>query len=447
MQRREFRCRGLGSEQIHRRAFLNTTVSTGMAGLSLGTLLEQRAHAKNRPSPADTAVIQVWLGGGPTHFETYDPKPKAPAEYRGPFQPISSCLSGVQLCELLPRHAKVLDRAAILRSVDVGSSSHDVGMYICTTGKPIKHQPATGSYVAKLQHGGASQMPSYVHLGFPQTANLTFADNFKAHYLGSAHDPFYIYDDPASDKFKVPNLQLADGVTLDRLGDRKSLLSRFDQARRAFSEASATQSVDHFTRAAFDIATGSKARQAFDLRKESSQTRERYGNHRWGQSCLLARRLVEAGVPFVTVNFDPHSFSFDMHGNVKNGMLSAGPRMDSAIPALIEDLYERGLDKKVLLLVWGEFGRTPKINKSGGRDHWGPVMSVLISGGGLKMGQVIGSSTAKGEVPLERRLTPYDVLATMYRHLGIDPHHTSFEDLAGRPLALLDQGQVVSELI
>ena len=159
-----------------------------------------------------------------------------------------------------------------------------------------------------------------------------------------------------------------------------------------------------------------------------------------------ARRLVEAGVPFVTVNFDPHSFSFDMHSNVAGGMRSAGPRMDSAISALVEDLYGRGLDKKVLLIVWGEFGRTPKINKSSGRDHWGPVMSVLLSGGGLRVGQVIGSSTSKGEVPRDRPLRPYDVLATMYRHLGIDPRMT-FLDHAGRPLHLLDTGEVIGELL
>ncbi|MBP89393.1 MAG: hypothetical protein CMJ64_22225 [Planctomycetaceae bacterium] len=443
----EVSCRGLRSRTINRRAFLETTVSAGMVGLSLPTLLGRRAQADEQQQfLKDTAVIQVWLGGGPTHFETYDPKPNAPPEYRGPFQPISTCLPGVQICELLPRHAKILDRVAVLRSVDVGSSGHDVGMYICTTGKRIKNQPSTGSYVAKIRSARPSNLPPYVHLGFTQTANLVFVPNFKAHYLGGAYDPFYVYDDPASDKFRVPNLQLADGVTLDRVGDRRSLLQGFDTARRNFEASAAAESVDDFTRAALEIATGSQAREAFDLSRENEQTRQRYGMHRWGQSCLLARRLVEAGMPFVTVNFDPHSYTFDMHGNVKGGMQSAGPRMDAAIPALVEDLYERGLDKRVLLIVWGEFGRTPKVNKSAGRDHWGAVMSVLLAGGGLRVGQVIGSSTSKGEVPQDRPLKPYDVLATMYRHLGIDPQ-TAFPDHSGRPVPLLYEGDVISELV
>ena len=431
---------------IQRRSFLTTTVSAGMAGFSLPTLLARRGQsaALGQPLP-DTAVIQVWLGGGPTHFETYDPKPQAPAEYRGPFQPISTGLPGTQICELLPRHATILDRVALLRSVEVGSSSHDTGMYICTTGKAKKNQPATGSYVAKIRAGQGS-MPPYVHLGFPQTANLVFVPNFKSHYLGGAFDPFYVHDDPAGDKFRVPNLQLVDGLTSDRLRDRKSLLDEVDKVQREFTSNRAAESIDHFTRSAFEVVSGPRAREAFDLSREQERTRQHYGMHRWGQSCLLARRLVEAGVPFVTVNFDPHSYSFDMHSNVAGGMRSAGPRMDSAISALVEELYSRGLDKKVLLIVWGEFGRTPKINKSSGRDHWGPVMSVLLSGGGLRVGQVIGSSTSKGEVPKDRPLSPYDVLATMYRHLGIDPRMT-FLDHAGRPLRLLDDGEAISELL
>jgi len=442
------RCRGLESRQISRRSFLETTVAAGTVGLSLPALLAAREQAAAAGTPVDdTAVIQVWLGGGPTHFETYDPKPDAPAEYRGPFHPIDTRLPGVQFCEVLPRHAQLADKVAVIRSVNVGSSGHDVGMYICTTGKPQKLQPSTGSYVARIRGNGRLSVPAYVHLGFNQTANLVFVPNFKASYLGGGFDPFYVKDDPSSAKFQVPNLTLADGVTLDRLGDRRGLLRGFDRGRRAFEASAATESVDHFTRAAFDIVTGSTARQAFDLGREDEKTRARYGKHRWGQSCLLARRLVEAGIPFVTVNFDPHSYTYDMHSNVKGGMSNAGPRMDSAIPALIEDLYERGLDKKVLLLVWGEFGRTPRINKNAGRDHWGQVMSVLLSGGGLNVGQVIGSSTAKGEVPQDRPLRPYDVLATMYRHLGIDPHHQTFPDRSGRPLPLLSEGQVIRELV
>jgi uncharacterized protein (DUF1501 family) len=439
-------CRGLRHAEISRRAFLETTVSAGTAGLALPSILAARALAQEVTQPVDdTAVIQIWLGGGPTHFETYDPKPDAPAEYRGPFKAIPTKLPGVQVCELLPRHAQIMDKVAILRSVYHNSGDHDYGMHVCTTGKSTRSEPCVGSYVAKIR-GGGTTLPPYVHLGFQPTENLGFQPHFKANYLGTGYDPFYVTDDPANAKFDVPNLQLADGVTLDRLSDRKSLLAHFDGLRREFDTNGAAESLDHFGRVAFDMVTGAQAREAFDLSQEDEATREHYGMHRWGQSCLLARRLVEAGVSFVTVNFDPHSFTFDMHGNVKTGMENAGPRMDSAIPALVEDLYERGLDERVLVIAWGEFGRTPKINGSGGRDHWGEVMSVLLAGGGLRVGQVIGSSTAKGEVPKDRPIEPYDVLATVYRHLNIDPRMT-FPDTVGRPMSLLEKGQVISELI
>lgn len=458
----DVKCRGLRGEEISRRAFLETTVSAGAVGLTLPAILALKANAgEGQLSPTgaavtgtagnSNAVIQVWLGGGPTHFETYDPKPEAPLEYRGPFKSIPTKLPGVQICELLPRHARILDKVAILRSVYHNSGDHDFGMYACTTGKPVKNQPSTGSYVAKIRGTAAmgtaaAGIPPYVHLGFHQTDNLVFVPNFRASYLGGAYDPFYVIDDPADAKFKVPNLQLADGLTLDRLGDRRALLARFDRINRAADGSGKMASLDHFSRTAFDMVTGPKAREAFDLSREPAKIRDLYGMHRWGQSCLLARRLVEAGVPFVTVNFDPHSYTFDMHSNVKGGMESAGPRMDSAIPALIEDLCQRGMDKSVMVIVWGEFGRTPKVNASGGRDHWGEVMSALIAGGGFRVGQVIGSSTSKGETPKDRPIKPYDVLATMYHHLGIDPY-TTFPDHGGRPVPLLHEGRVIPELL
>jgi hypothetical protein len=445
---RKGHCRGLRHTEITRRAFLETTVSAGTAGLTLPAILAAQAQGREQTGQtrSDTAVIQIWLGGGPTQFETYDPKPDAPAEYRGPFKAIPTALPGVQICELLPAHARVMDKCAILRSVYHNSGDHDYGMFVCTTGKTVKNEPCVGSYLAKIRGASGSALPPYIHLGFPQTANVGFLPNFQANYLGCGYDPFYVTDDPSDAKFKVPNLELADGVTIDRLDDRKSLLAQFDRVRRGYDSSGIAESLDHFGRVAFDMVTGPRSRDAFDLSHEDPATRERYGMHRWGQSCLLARRLVEAGVGFVTVNFDPHSYAFDMHGNVKTGMENVGPRMDSAIPALVEDLYQRGLDKQVLVIVWGEFGRTPKVNGSGGRDHWGEVMSVLVAGGGLRVGQVIGSSSAKGEVPKDRPIEPYDVLATIYRHLGIDPRAT-FSDLAGRPVPLLHTGQVISELL
>jgi Protein of unknown function (DUF1501) len=444
---RKSACRGLGSKSINRRAFLETTVAAGGAGLSLSRLLESRSAARQIGAAVnDTAVIQIWLGGGPTQFETYDPKPEAPAEYRGPLGAISTCLPGVQICEVLPRHAEMFDKFALIRSVYHNSADHDAGMYFCVTGKATKNQPSTGSCTARLRGANQPGLPAYVHLGFQPVVNLVFVPNFKASYLGGGHDPFYITDDPAEAKFQVPNLQLADGVTIDRLGDRRALLSHFDRLRRQSDRNPAMGAMDQFERAAYEMVAGATAREAFDLSREDSQTRERYGMHRWGQSCLLARRLVEAGVTFVTVNFDPHSFSFDQHASIERGMRSAGPRMDSAITSLVADLYSRGLDRQVMVIVWGEFGRTPQINATAGRDHWGQVMSVLLAGGGLRVGQVIGSSTSKGEVPKDRPITPYDVLATMYRHLGIDPS-TTFNDHAGRPQPLLNEGTVIAELV
>lgn len=438
-------CRGLGSREISRRSFIETSVMAGMVGFSLPTILAARAQA-GEPARKHTAVIQVWLGGGPTQFETYDPKPEAPLEYRGPLGAIPTKIDGVRICEVLPRHAKILDKAVLLRSVFHNSADHDAGMYICTTGKPVKNQPSTGSYVARVRGAQTSAVPPYVHLGFTQTDNLVFLPNYKASHLGSALDPFYVYDDPTAGTFQVPNLALANGMTVDRLNDRRAVLGSIDDARRVFDRSGVAEAMDGFSRTAFDLVTSPRAREAFDLSKEPAKLRENYGLHRWGQSCLLARRLVEAGATFITVNFDPHSYTFDMHGNVKGGMESAGPRMDSAIPALIEDLGQRGLDKDVLVIVWGEFGRTPRVNASAGRDHWGQVMSVLMAGGGLRMGQAIGTSNERGEEPKDRPIKPQDVLATMYRHLGIDPRMT-FNDHTGRPIQLLSEGEVIRELI
>ncbi|MSU41895.1 MAG: DUF1501 domain-containing protein [Pedosphaera sp.] len=438
-------CRGLASREISRRSFIQTSVIAGTAGFSLPTLLAARAQA-GEPVRNNTAVIQIWLGGGPTQFETYDPKPEAPQEYRGPLGAIPTKLDGVRICEVLPRHAKILDKAVLLRSVFHNSSDHNAGMYICTTGKTMKDQPSTGSYVARVRGATRKALPPFVHLGFTQTDNLVFVPNHKANHLGSALDPFYVYDDPSVGTFQVPNLGLADGLTVDRLQDRRGVLTSLDGAMRVFDKRGVAEAMDGFSRTAFDLVTSPRAREAFDLSKEPTKLREDYGLHRWGQSCLLARRLVEAGVTFVTVNFDPHSYTFDMHGNVKGAMESAGPRMDSAIPALIEDLFQRGMDKDVLVIVWGEFGRTPRVNASAGRDHWGQVMSVLMSGGGLRMGQAIGTSNERGEEPKDRPIKPQDILATMYRHLGIDTR-TTFNDHTGRPISLLSEGEVIRELV
>jgi len=441
-----------------------------MAGLSLPDLLRARARASSAGQTAkDTAVIQLWLGGGPSQFETYDPKPHSPKEIRGPWKAIDTNLPGVQFCELMPRQAQMADKLAIVRSVHHERSDHGGGIVVCSTGKRMGVEPSTGSIVAKMRGPNALGMPAYAHVGFRPTANLTFGASFKANYLGASYDPFYIEGDPTSDDFEVPNLELAGGVSLDRLGDRKSLLAQFDRLRRVADRSGMFDSMDHFQQAAFEMVTGPRAREAFDLSREDPRLRDRYGvtrtdfvpaaapkvrvaegRHRWGQSLLLARRLVEAGVTFVTVNTDPQSFTWDIHGagagTVTDTMQLAGEQLDMMLAALVEDLYQRGLEKKVLVLVWGEFGRTPQVNERVGRDHWPAVFSVLLAGGGLKVGQVIGASDSKGALPKDRPLQPEDVLATMYRHLGIDPQST-FVNHAGRPVPILPFGEVIRELI
>ncbi len=432
-----------------RRAFLKASVLAGGLGLTLPDILRLRAAA-SAGERKDTAVIQIWLGGGISQFESWDPKPDAPKEIRGPWKPIPTKLPGVQFCELLPRHAQVADKMAILRSVWHKDSGHAGGTTICATGKPQAGHPSTGSVTARLRGANGFGVPAYVQLKPPTTKNPTFLLNFNAQYIGSRYDPFNIETDPSSASFDVPNLQPARGISLDRLEDRKSLFSRLDRLRRHADANDGVASMDHFQRAAFELVTGTRTREAFDLSREDPKLRERYGLHRWGQSALLARRLVEAGVTFVSVNTGPDSIFWDIHGAeagiVTDTMEWGCRRLDSMVSTLIEDIYDRGLDRDVLLVVWGEFGRTPIINKRAGRDHWPQVGSLILAGGGIRVGQVIGASDKIGGEPADRPLRPQDVLATIYHHLGIDPasHLHTFD---GRPIPILSDGQVISELL
>jgi len=305
-----------------------------------------------------------------------------------------------------------------------------------------------------------------VLLSEDQTRNPEIGSVMSSSYLGSSHEPFTLMQDPFQGLYQpgrvssaTSSLKLADAVTVDRIADRRRLLKFLDQFARRADAASSNSGIDKFNQQALKMVTSGAARRAFDLSRESPATRKLYGPHRWGQMGLLARRLVEAGVTFVTFNLAPDSLCWDWHLNIVNdnrpadgsngpsrGMDISGPPLDQMLAALITDLYERGLDRRVLLVVWGEFGRTPRINKTGGRDHWGSLMSILLAGGGIQVGQVIGESTLKGEVPKSRPVAPNDVLATMYRHLGISlDQHTVTN--AGRPIPLLPTGQPIVELL
>jgi uncharacterized protein (DUF1501 family) len=459
---------GTGCQGYRRVLSRRALLRAGVGGLSLPAILQARELAASEGrTPPDTAVIQYWLGGAASHIETYDPKPAAPAEFRGPFRPIATNLPGVHICETLPRHARIMDKVAVIRGLHHDNSDHQHGMHWCQTGHdarvngvdPFKgsSHPAMGSVAARLFEGELPALPSYVHIGYP--LDLVPGRHFphSAAYLGPAYDPFTVLDqrtgdgkDPGLDRdFEVRNFDLCAGLTPQTLADRRGLLTGFDRLRRRLDQPGVVDALDHFHRSALDILTGSRARAAFDLEQEDARTLERYGPSRPGQTALLARRLVEAGVRFVTV-VDPgvglSSSGWDLHTQLEWGMNLACPRMDSAVTALIEDLHERGLARQVLVVVWGEFGRTPRINKDGGRDHWADVQSALVAGGGYRMGQVIGSSNARGEVPQDRPLWPYDVVATIYHHLGIDSDST-LPNRAGRPIPLLERGRVIRELV
>jgi hypothetical protein len=410
-----------------------------MAGLSLPDLLRRRAAASAAGIPAkSTSVIFIELAGGPTHFETYDPKPKAPAEFRGPLGTVATSLPGVYFSELMVEQARIADRLAIIRSVTHDSSSHGTSAHLTQTGYYLRNpgdrdndNPAAGAVTARLRGANAPGVPAYVSVSRP----MRFGG---AAYLGPSYAAFNAQGDPNHPRFSVGNLTLHKRVSLDRLDDRRHLLTALDSQRRLADSQGVAQSLDDFSREAFDMVTSDRARRAFDIQAEDPRVRERYGRSTPGQSMLLARRLVEAGVSFVTVQVG----GWDDHGAIERGMRRKGPAYDRGVAALVADLYDRGLDRDVLVVSIGEFGRTPRVNNNAGRDHWGRVMSALLAGGGMNMGQVIGSSTSKGEAPHEQPVRPESILATVYRHLGIDTAET-FLDLSGRPRYVLERREEV----
>jgi hypothetical protein len=422
---------------VTRRNFLRVG-ALGMAGLTLPDVLRLRATAAT--APKDTAVIQIFLGGGPTHIDTYDLKPDAPKEFRGEFKPIPTNVPGIDICELFPRQAQVMDKMTIIRSLYHTTADHGVGAHWVLTGFPSAQQlqrtndrPSVGSIVSKLRGANRPGVPPYVA--------IPNAPQFSAGaYLGPGHNPFDVGGNAAGN-FKVRNLEPASGLTLGRLEDRRYLLSKLDRIERERDASGMMDGLDRFTAQAYEMVTGPAARNAFNLSQEDPRLRDRYGRSIIGQGCLLARRLVEAGVTFVTLS----EGNWDHHGQLFQMCRKQLPPLDAAIGTLVQDLYDRGLAGRVLLLVWGEFGRSPRLNGQAGREHWPNAMSALIAGGGLKMGQVIGATNRKAEQPVERALRPEDLLQTVYQVLGIDTSH-EFLNEAGRPMAVLNQGQPISEL-
>lgn len=440
---------------MKRRSFLQAGF-LGLAGLSMADLLRvQAVQAATGAPKKNTACILIWLDGGPPQHETYDPKPDAPAEYRGAYKPIETSVSGLRICELMPEQAKMAHRMAFIRSVHHDNGDHFAGAHAMLTGRwgatgadTTPRAPSAGSFVAAVRGANRPGLPPYVGLSNLHSVGIV-PGYHGGNWLGARYNPFVADDTSGGKRIGTPGLfkQSSDQV---RLAHRRTLLEKVDTMRRTLEHETSINNTDHFTQLALHTLLSPEVRDAFDLDAEPEKVAERYGDHRWSRYTLLARRLVERGVTFVTVNMD----GWDMHDNIAQVVKGPAAAMDRAIGNLVRDLDERGMLDQVLVVVMGEFGRTPKLNTNGvpgqtglpGRDHWGQVMSVAMAGGGLRMGQAVGASNPNGEYPTEHPYTPQDVLATMYRVLGVNPR-TEFQDLQARPLPILESGEPIPELV
>jgi hypothetical protein len=436
-----------------RRTFLQAGV-LGVGGLGLGDYFRAQATEDHAvPHVKDAAVILFWMSGGPGHMETWDPTPDAVAQFRGPFGATKTAIPGVLFGELCPEEAKVADKLAILRGVNHGSGDHTKGNHWMLTGIEgpafnvadfnVQRRPCMGSAAAKLVGARRPGLPPYAAV--PHLRGGT--DNFfhYAAYLGRGYNPFVTESDPNDPKFRVRDLSLPQDMPIERLEDRKHLLESLGTAKRSVD--SRRVELDPHAERAFSLLTSKETAKAFDIAAEPARVRDAYGRHTFGQSALLARRLVEAGVTFVTVNTQP----WDHHATAgrlatKPGAELLIPPFDRALAALVRDLIDRGLYERTLIVAMGEFGRTPRMNAEGGRDHWGNVFSVLMGCGSMKMGQAIGRSNPRGEYPADRPVSPQDVTATVFRHLGIDAKKVHFPDTQNRPTALVETGEPVREL-
>jgi hypothetical protein len=443
--------------KIDRRSFVKAGL-LGAAGLSLPDLLraDDRATQTGRPTQRQNSVIILWMRGGPSQHETWDPKPEATADVRGAFGAMPTAVAGIQICDMLPRSARIMRKWSIIRSLTHEDAGHSSGDQLCFTGYPAGSNPdqnvapSCGAIVSKQLQNQNPKLPAYVMI--PR-----LVPGADAGYLGPAYRPFETQADPANGgPFSVPNLQAPQGLSIGRMDDRRELLRSFDSLRRAMDQSGQMDAMDRFNQRAWEIVTGPEARKAFDLDSEPQQIRDRYGvipefkapaSDRcgcpaWSQRFLLARRLVEAGVRLVTVDCRWWDTHFEGVDTMRRGFL---PRWDLAYSALIEDLETRGLLESTMVLAWGEFGRTPKMNDRSGRDHWPHVFSAALSGGGIQGGRVVGSSDDKGGYPRENPKTPQDVLATLYRHVGVDTQ-AEYLDHTGRPRVVLPSGRPVDEL-
>jgi hypothetical protein len=435
---------------MSRRGFLQ--VGALGSALTLADMLRLRGPARGSAAPRAKSVIQVFLYGGPPHQDTYDLKPDAPKEIRGPFQPIQTNVTGVQVCELLPLQARMWDKLAVIRSVVGMNGGHGPTPLMTGFSEAVNRtlrRPCLGAVVSKMR-GSTGGVPPFINVRSPNE----YIDEYKnPGYLGMEHAPFTVHERPPLPGFNrapdlgVQNMHLRKTLTVERLQDRQALLRSFDGLRRDLDATGSMAAVDEMAGRAFDLVTSGKVGEALDLTKVDAKTRARYQHT---ESYLLARRLVEAGVGCVSfapedVGLVGRTGDWDLHvdcfGNLKRKL----PLLDRGISNLVQDLHDRGLDQDVVVLVWGEMGRTPIINKDGGRDHWGNVMAALVAGGGLKMGQVIGATTARAEEARDRPYRTSQVMSTIYHAIGIDPGRTF--TVNGRPIHILDDREPVKELL
>jgi uncharacterized protein (DUF1501 family) len=452
-----------------RREFLRFGL-TAFGSLSLPALYRLRAAAA---APGGrTALILVWLRGGCSHLDTLDPKPDAPVEYRGPFRTIRTKAAGLRVTELLPLHAKIAGKFTVLRSMAHTGGGHPAGSLQLLGGDPdpqdklVPVLPDLMSVAHRLRHDPRRALPNYVGVNpVVRYDNFTIAGPA---FLGEAFAPFSVTGDPSAPNFRVPNVGLPEGER-ERFAGRAKLHDSLNAARRDLDRTAAA-GMDQFQQQAVNLLTSPDAARAFDLNLESPKVRDRYGRNAWGQQLLMARRLVEAGVEIVTSeltgplcgrvqNWDDHA----VNHHVFDALKFRAPFFDQAVTALIEDVYARGLDERVLVVVTGEFGRTPRIShvaSSGGgvasgaegtvqpgRDHWPRANSMLWAGGGIRTGRVIGATDRFGEEVVDRRVGPPDFLATIYRHLGIDYETTTVPDQTGRPMPIVHNGRAIPELV
>jgi hypothetical protein len=443
---------------VTRRAFLQVGASS-VLGLSLADLLRWRAEGTTPSGPA-RSVLLLWLWGGPAQLDTWDPKPNAPLEFRGPFDSIPTRVPGTRVCEVFPQLAEAADSFTLLRSLHTRSNDHGVAGTIGLTGSAAGSvnlggqaaagsvRPATGSVVARVRSGaGPATLPPFMVIGGRLHQGKRAIVGEGGGPLGALYDPFRLEYDPARGT-RIPALQLPADLTPERLGDRRRLMRSLDDARRSAEQLGSARAIDAYRAQAFAMLTAPSARRVFDLEQEAPALRDRYGRTRFGQSCLLARRLVEQGVPFVQVNWSDHVEAEEDSGDggwdhhYRNFQIMQdrhAPWLDQALSALLTDLRRRGLLERTLVLAVGEFGRSPRINANQGRDHWEHCYSALIAGGGVRGGRVVGESDRRAERPHDRPLTPADVAATIHHCVGI-----TSEQAASLNIGV--QGRVIEEL-